>query len=258
MTYNYKKIIAGALVLFSFLPTSFAFAERKATKNTPARQSTVKQTKLSDSFCANLSTLETRSAEQIANAEIKKSKNEQARGEQLIKSGSDADTKIAESRSSVDEKRLQNWSSITSKAKTRAQKTAVEAYKTAINNAVLTRRLSIDSAIKVYREALNRNLVNHSGSIDQAIATFKASINTSLAKAKADCNAGIDSSIARATYNKSMTDAKEALTLAHRTADVAMGISTIKQARDNAVKTANEGFKTTTKRARADLLSAFK
>ena len=70
MNFNLKKLIVGTLVMVTLLP-SFAFAD-----NSKGRSDDKKEQKSSMNFCSRISTLPTKTAEEITKAEERQSKNQ--------------------------------------------------------------------------------------------------------------------------------------------------------------------------------------
>ncbi len=250
MNFNFKKGLAGVLVAFSFLPV-FAFAEGP-TATTP------QGIKTEGGFCARISKVSTKVADDITRAESKQAKNKDDRATKLAEKESNADAKRAQGRSDADGKRLENWSKMARKAKTDVQKAAVETYKVAIKSAVDSRRASVDAAVKAYRDGLASAMTAHSSAISTAMLAFTTSVNTALTKAKTDCTAGIASKTVNEAFNKAVKDARKILQGARKTAEMTSGLKTLKETRDNTIKAAESVFKTATEKARADLMLALK
>lgn len=246
MNFNFKKGIAGTLVAFSFLPV-FAFAE-----------GTTSSTKSANGFCARISTVSTKVADQITEAEAKQSKKQEDRSTNIAKKEGDADARRAVGRTTADGKRASNWDKMATKAKTDAQKAAVATYKQTIQDAVTARRTSVDTAVKAYRDGLTSAMTGHSTAVDAAMSAFKTAVNTALTKAQADCTAGIASKTVSASFNTSVSDARKVLRDAKKAAEMSSGLTALKQTRDTAIKAAEATFKAATEKARADLMLALK
>ena len=250
MKFNFKKIIASTLVVFSMLPV-LTFAEENGKSATAPG-------KKEGDFCTRLSSVQVKYADQIKKTEEKRFKNESDRSDKLHNKESDIDARRASNRADVDGKRMKNWDKMLSKAKTDAQKAAVEAYKTAIQNAVTARRTAVDGAVKTYRDGLTAAMTTHSGTINTAIAAFKASVDAALSKAQTDCSNKVDSKVVKDTFNKSVSDAKKVLQEARKSAEISSGLAALKKTRDEAIKAAETTFKQATDKARADLMLALK
>ena len=266
MKYNLKKSLAGMLVVLSFLPVGVVFAENDSQAGTTPtiktegvkRSDDKKGIKDGANFCARISTIQKKIADQVTKTEDNQSKNQKSRSEKVAKKEGDADAKRAQGRSEVDGKRLKNWDKMTNRAKTDIQKAAVATYKTSIIQATDARRSSVDTAIKAYRDGLTQAMTSHSGALDTAMTAFKSTVDSAVVKAKADCEAKIASKTVSDSFNKTVSDARKVLQDARKAAEMSSGLSALKKTRDEAIKLAETTFKTATEKARADLLLALK
>lgn len=256
MNFNIKKGLAGLLVVFSFVVPALTFAETGTISTTTTTEKPALKT--NNNFCARISKIQTRIADQVTKTETKQSANQTNRVNKIAQKESDSDAKKAQSRSDIDAKRLQNWDNMTAKAKTDIQKTAVIAYKTSISQAVTDRRTAIDSAIKAYHDGLATTMTSHTSAIDAAMITFKASVATAVTKAQTDCTTQITSKTVSATFNKSINDARKALLVAKKSAEMTSALTDLKKTRNDAIKLAGTNFKTATTKARVDLMLVFK
>jgi hypothetical protein len=254
MKFNLKKITASALMAMVLVP-GFAFAESDGNIKKDNRSG---DKKTSINFCARISSVEQKIADQITRAETKQSEHQVDRIGKITKKESDVDAKRALGRGDADDKRIKNWDKMIGKTRTDAQKLAVETYKSTIANAVTVRRTSVDSAVKVYRDGLNAVLGTHNTAVSQAVAVFKTSVNAALSKAKADCASGVASQTAKETFNKSINDARKILQDTRKNAETNSGLTALKKIRNDAVALAITNFKTVTEKARADLMIALK
>lgn len=255
MKFNFKKLVAGTLVMFTLVP-ALAFAEND---NSKSRLNEGKEKEKSSlNFCSRISNIALKTADQITKAEEKKSKNQSEHLSRLENKQRDVDERRANSRTDADSKRINNWDKMGNKAKTEAQKAAVEAYRNNIKSAVETRRTAVDTAVKAYREALAQILSTNSGTTNQAVDIFKASMNTAVLKAQADCATNTNSKIAKDNFDKAVKNAQETLKNARKSTDMSPAIQALKKTRDSAINAATTAFKTATEKARADLLLALK
>jgi hypothetical protein len=242
MKLNYKTLVASSLIIFSFLPL-ISSAEETAPKE--------------QGFCNRVTTLQSKLADQIINAEKKLALNEESKSATVLKKEGDADVKRAEGRAKAEGTRALKWDKMISKAKTQAQKTAVEAYKKAIADAVSVRQASVDASVKVYREGLATLMTTQNTTATTAIATFKASIEGALAKAKTDCASGVENKTVSSVFNKTVSDARATLNTSRKTKN-SEAFKTLKKTRDDAFKKAETDFKASLDKARADLIMGLK
>lgn len=258
MKYNFKKFLAGTLVVLSFLPM-VSFAKEGSSMGKEMKKENHKENKKGGAnFCENISTIQTHIADKITKTESLQGDQEKKRGEKVAKKESDADARRAQGRSEVDGKRLKNWDKLGRKATTDAEKAAVSAYKTAIDQAVTARRSAVDAAVKAYRDGLTVTMTTNSTTLTQAMATFKATIDEAVKKAQADCTNKVESKTVGEAFYKSVDQAKAVLKEAKKNAEMSSGLTTLKKTRDEAIKAAEAIFKTATEKARADLALVLK
>ena len=252
MKFNLKKSVAGMLVMLTLIPT-LAFAENENSGKFRNGEEGKERGKSAMNFCARISDISSRTAEQITKIEEKQAKSQSERLGKLERKQGEVDEKRFKNRTEADGKRLGNWERMGGKAKTDAQKAAVEAYKTAIQSAVSARRTAVDAAVKAYRDGLALIMSTNSGTLTSAIATFKASVNAAVAKAQVDCTAGVDSNTVKTAFNLAVKDAREALKNARKSIDKSAEVQALKKTREDAINAAITAFKSATEKARADL-----
>jgi hypothetical protein len=259
MNFNFKKGVAGVLMTLSFVP-ALALAEDNGqgsqnNENTPKVE--VSKKGLSN-FCAKISSVETKVADQITKAEEKQARNEATKRDKVNKKQGDADEKRAIGRANVDGKRVKNWDKMENKATTDAQKAAVEAYKKSITDAVTARRTAVDAAVKAYRDGLTSAMTTNNTTLNAAVATFKTSVNAALTQAQADCTAKVDSKTVKKAFDQKVKDAKKILKDAKAASNLSSGLTALKKTRDEAIAAAELAFKQATDKAHADLVLALK
>lgn len=252
---NYKnnfKVLVSALVLGALILPIASFARPFAT-------STPKANKVGNNFCVNITDKLTQQnqnlSEQLAKFEIKKA-------EQL--------KKISENRLNVDEKRLsirarvdanrdERISKLEARATTSDQKIAVTAFRTTLASITETHRLAVDEAVKAYRENVDQALSLRKTANETARTAFKAAVDGLLAKAKTDCDNGVDIQVIRRNINEGIKAAREEFRQAVQGIDKAkVTVNSSTETRKMAVTRAQEEFRAAYEKAIADLRDAFK
>jgi len=91
-----------------------------------------------------------------------------------------------------------------------------------------------------------------------AVATFKSSVDAAVTKAKTDCDAGVTPATARQTFTASVKTAKDKLRSYIQALDkIGPQVEALAKTRNDAVRAANQTFKTTLEQAQATLKAAF-
>lgn len=181
-----RVVVGGALVVSLIIPIGTVSAASASAKS-------------KSNFCTNLSNFDSKTEQQFSEKEAKLANSRVGRSKKLANKWSEKDLKLTESRNTTDEKRAEQFAKIGLKAKTTEQVTAVAAYKSALQTAITTRRSAVDAAIKVYRDGVDALVGTRTSTIDTAKNTLKLSADQILAKAKSDCDAGVDPATVRTT-----------------------------------------------------------
>ncbi len=254
MKYNTNKSIALLLITFSLLPI-LAFGESSATNDLKTEN---KNDKNVNNFCLKLSNLNEKLANQVKKTEDRQSLTQINHAVDLNKKESNGDSKKAISRLNTDTKRIKNWNKITNKAKTPEQLAAVESYKKSVQNAIDSRKIAVDAAVKTFKEGLALVNTTYTNSLSLAMTAFKTSVDNALIKAKTDCANNVTSKTVNSTFTKTVNDARSLLKTARKDALTNSGIANLKKTRDDAIKSAEDTFKTANDKAYADLLIILK
>jgi hypothetical protein len=147
---------------------------------------------------------------------------------------------------------------IEAKATTDAQIAAVATFKTTVETAISTRQAAVDAAVAAYQASLTQLVGAREDVIKNAAATMKSSVAAATATAQASCTAGDDPVTIRTTLITSIKTASETFrgsVSVKVNGSMAQQLKDIAQTRDAAIKAANEAFRTTIQKAKADLKS---
>lgn len=168
------------------------------------------------------------------------------------------DQKLAEYRKRIDERRNDRYAGLEARAQTDAQKAAIEKFKADVEAAVAARKAAIDAAIKAFREGVDAATKQRLEAIKGAGDTYKAAVDAAVAKAKADCAAGVEPAAIKQQFHDSMKAAQDAFAKAR--ADIEKlqpQLEALKATRNNAVKKAIDNFKAALQKAKTELKAAF-
>lgn len=155
------------------------------------------------------------------------------------------DEKLSELRVGIGKKLDDRIVRFREKATTDAQKTAVDAFATAIHNAVSERKTAMDAAKKMFRDGLEAARVSRKSAVNAATTAFAAAVQAALDKAKADCAASGDPIAIRATMTADTEAARKKLQADMKAADrVGDDLNTLNKTRKAAFKKAQADFRT--------------
>src|SRR3989344_1125947 len=209
-------------------------------------------------FCANLNQAVSVLDQGIITREgvLKTRQNERL---QNLKNNRDLrDAKLAELKQGVMNSMSPVYAKIEALAKTDGQKTAVNNFKTAMENAVSARKNAVKTAALEYRQEIDRIIALRNSAIDNAVRNFKNSNQAAVKKAKTDCAAGVRPPIARTTFVSSIRTARS--NLISNKQKIGIPSSLVKSASTeykNTVAKANQDFKAASEKARLELRVAF-
>lgn len=168
------------------------------------------------------------------------------------------EAKLEGSRSQADERRNEMYQKLEARAKTDAEKTAVEEFKKTVEAAIDTRRAAVDAAIAQFRKDVDAAISGRKDDMESAAADFKSAVEAAMNKTKADCEDGTDPETVRSNFKNSLQVARTALQNDRQGADkVGEQVRTSAEVRRVAVKKTLDEFKATVGSARFELKQAF-
>ncbi|MBI2797751.1 hypothetical protein HYX70_00440 [Candidatus Saccharibacteria bacterium] len=114
------------------------------------------------------------------------------------------DGRLKSARSLWDQRRNQQYAALADHAKTAAQKTAVEDYRSTIESAIATRRTAVDLAISNFRTAVDAKIDSDRGNIDAVATEFKNQVQAAINTAQSDCSKAAPSDQVRQGLTQSL------------------------------------------------------
>ncbi len=246
----HSKTVVAFVLAGLILPT-FALGQENAGQNS---QGAVSGNVM---FCAKVNELTDKINTKVAEREQKLRSLWDGRNERLLKRKTEIDDRRTGNRDGWDEKRVEFYAKLDTKATTDTQKTAVTKFKSEVDAAVSERRASVDSAVNTYRSGLNAAIAERKNSVENILANVKKANASAVEKAKADCAAGINPKTVRdnfLTSTKSTRDEmKQALTNLEKRKDTVKNLS---EQKNTSIKQAVEKFRESLKKSQADLRNA--
>lgn len=169
--------------------------------------------------------------------------------------------KLGEKRDTANTNRNAGYDKLYAKASTTEQTAAADTFKATVEAAVTTRKAAVDAAVQAYRDGIDTAIANFSTNLSTAHTTFKSSVDAAIAKAKADCAAGVDSVTVRSTLSSSIKAAQDMFKASREGLRSSKPIQTTQKelaaTRKAAIDKAIADFKTTVQTASTALKAAF-
>lgn len=239
---HFNKLIVAAIIAAMVLPQITSAAD-----STP------------NNFCTKLPQLTIRLKNGLEEQLTKLNKEQKNFVNNIKEDRKEQDTKLAQKRADVAHSREQQYAALRARAKTNAQKQAVETYITTWKNAVNTRNGAIDAAIAAFRTSQDQAITTRHQAVKITATKLKTDVVAALDKAKTECIAKKDPDTVKLEFKLALKNAKNAF----KTALAAIPklrpqFAQFSQTLSQAIKTARQNFRTTMKQAEAILDAAFK
>ncbi len=171
------------------------------------------------------------------------------------------DEKLKSQRQKRDEQRDAFYVALNLKAQTDEQYTAVETFKTLVEDAVETRRASIDEATVVFREAVDALVESKKTEVEKLYYNYEKEHNTLIDSVQSACDENTSSSdlkkIAKDLNAEMKKNREQFRNEVQQTKKISPEIQELVTVRKDAVQDAIDLFKETVDVAKADLLEAF-
>ncbi len=168
-------------------------------------------------------------------------------------------SKIAKHRTDMLAKWEEKLKEITADATTDEQKTALAEFRVLVKTAMDVRKTAVDAAMLDYRTDLEALVASRQEQLRSATTAFRTSVTAAIAKAKADCAAGVLPEIIRQTLIASIKTAREKLQTEMKALDPnGPTVRELVQTRNESVRKANQTFKETVQTGKEELKQAFK
>jgi hypothetical protein len=209
-------------------------------------------------FCFQIPTFAGKIETQITEreAELLQKRNEREAETEIHKSV--VEDKVSNRRTEWDDNRLKNFEKIESRATTEAQKTAIQKFRTAIDEAVRTRRETFDSAMQGFRSGISDSANSREEKIDAIVKAYQSAIANALEKMKIDCANGIDAKTSRMNFQTSTKAAKEHFDADKKVIEkITLSIQALSTERKSALLQANIVFKTKIDKATEEFKKSF-
>ncbi len=168
----------------------------------------------------------------------------------------DRDEALEAKRENWDARRAERFSKLTGRAVTDEQRAAVEEFRATVTDALGDRRIAVDTAITEFRGDVDALSAAHKAALNEAITDLKEARDAAVAKAKADCAAGVDPVTAQATFEASMKAAMDAFMAAKENIKQPE-MQTIIETRKTAVSRAMDEFQSVMRAAQEKLRLVF-
>ena len=250
----FRSFVALSLGM-SFLLPAFASAETSP----PALRAEPVDTKTN--FCTKIDTVTSKVSEAIVQREAKYHAKRTEGHSKLDERFMTRDAKLVEHRTEWDTKRDEWQAKLMLKASSTIQKTAVEKFVKDMDAAVAARRSAVDSAEKSFRAGVEAAVVARQSSVDTAMLTLKQEVNVAITKAKTECTAESNGTLApkviRDAYVSALKSAREKFRASTKTIEARKEtLQPLANTRKLAIEKAVADFKLAVEKAKADLKSA--
>ena len=158
-----------------------------------------------------------------------------------------------------DEKGREIYRKLEALADTDEKKAGVQTFKTAMNSAVLGRRVILSTTGLTYRNNVDQTLVDRKNAVDAAIAVYEGALATAFDKARTDCASGVaptsvrdalrtDGRVVFDAYKQQLRDIKDSTKTDIRALTDQLRVD---------VRVAVDTFKASSREARDELRKAF-
>jgi hypothetical protein len=252
-----KFFVSGVsfAVMISMVLPGFVLAKENESSNSGASKS--RGLKFGVNFCNNLLTIETKLEGWAAEREARLSKNRIEREKNQKKNLEEKNIRAQKNKNKDEENKEGRYKDTFGKAKTDQQKAAVKIYADTIMQAAVVRKAAIDAAMTTFKNGISAIVASRKAEVDAVLNALKAAISAAVDKAKADCEAGLGPQSARAVLQASIKAAgeqyKDKIKQIEKRGD---GFQALLDAKNKAIKDANDAFKTAVQNAKDTLRAA--
>lgn len=209
-------------------------------------------------FCTRISALNTLRVTRLAEWDKNLLTKRNERENKISERRQTRESKMEQTRERWDEQREKIYEKLTALADSDEQKAALERFHLVVEAAVTTRKEAVNAALNTYRAGLDEAILAKKNTLDDILSTFKNAVLAAEQQAKADCEQGIESEEARATYTEAVQAARQAMQDAREAVSkVADQGATLNEARKAAVEQALKDFKAAVEAAKIELKAVF-
>lgn len=210
----------------------------------------------SGGFCARISNVKTELNTKLTEVERKRSEKRTSITNDLKVRKDERAAKVKETRDEAEEN-LEEALDEVEEDLTTAQKTALNTFKAAMKRAQAARKTAVDAAVSKYRTDLQALINKRQEAVRLAGLTLKNSTAAALAKAQADCAAGVDQATVRSNLKISMDAAQAKFrTDIQAVENIGPQVKVLVDTRNAAMKAAKDAFRTAVNQAKEALKAA--
>ncbi len=208
------------------------------------------QTPAPSGFCARIANVKTELNSKLSEIEKRRTEKRTEITNDLKVKKDERVAKVKETRDEAEEN-LEEALDDVEEDLTAAQKSALTTFKTTQKRAQATRKAAVDAAVNKYRTDLQALVNKRQEAIRLAGLTLKNSIAAALAKAQADCTAGVDQVTVRTNLKTSIETAQAKFrTDIKAVENIGPQVKALVDTRNAAMKAAKEAFRTTVNQAK--------
>lgn len=240
--------LVASLIIAPMLAPYAANAESAAAEAAQAVKANTECTRVSTFGQKALTAIQTRSAKLTADAAADAAKRQQQEAA--------FDTKVASDRAHWDQVRQDNFTKLTSDAKTSTQQAAVSTFESTVLADVSVRRAAVDQARTTYRSSVASDAASRLSALTSAITTFEGAVTAAVSNAEATCETGTAAGVS-STFVAAMKQARMNMTAAiSDTPKLVPEVQALGTTRDSDVTQADSTFKTEVQQAATTLKTA--
>jgi len=207
-------------------------------------------------FCNQLENWADKIDQNITERQAKVSEKQTERLQKLNERKENRDAKLEQHREKWEEKWQEHFDILENKASTSVERQAMVEFNETVKEAMASRQAAVDEAISDFREALAQIVNNRKIATEQARIEYQNAYQAAVAKAKADCVAGVEPAQVRETLKAVLKTAREEFEKDRRTIEK-LDLKSLVEARQQAFREALDYFKRVMQESRADLRAAF-
>jgi hypothetical protein len=209
-------------------------------------------------FCSRLANRAEAAQNRFTSLNSKVSSAWQSQDTRLKNLAGDVDDEVKAARDRIDDQRKLNFAKLEDKATTDGQKQAVSTYETAILSAVDTRRAIVDAARDTFRVAVADAIKSRRTNLSNQVHGLQDAISVAYSTAQTSCSGGVDPSTVRSTLIDSLKSSRQTYAeLRKDDSNIRTVIAGIAKSRNITIKSANQDFLTSVKKAVETLKAAF-
>ncbi len=237
--------VAAALLLLCMTGPTFVYAEEATTSTNLGTGS---------HFCASLDVATQKIAQNLLEKEDKYANKEKDREVRLGEKSSARERSKQSVRLDTDAKHDRVFAKLIEHATSEKEKAVIEKFRQELDNAISTRRASVDAAVTTFNTESARLIATRTHDIDTATTTLRNATMKAGNIAKANCKNGLAGTTVRTRYTRDLKNARIQFQ-----ADVASAlkrnerIAELINNRDTDVKSAVDEFKDTLASLRLEL-----